>query len=150
MLDIQIRGAEEFGVLSKRLKEAGDKGLTKELRAGLQRAAKPAKDAIRPSLARKMPHRGGLAGEMASTRLSLRATGGRNPRVRIVANAPHDLRKMDQGLLSHPGRRDRNHWYTQEIRSGASSEPIEDRAPLMREEMGQAMRKVAAQIEAGR
>ena len=150
MLDIQIRGAEEFGILSRCLKEAGDKGLAKELRAGLMRAAKPAKDAIRPSLAAKLPHRGGLAAEMAATRISLRAAGaGRNPRVRIVANAPHDLRKMDKGTLAHPVFGDRKVWRTQSIEPGVFSDPIQERAPQMRDEMGQAMRRVAAKIEGG-
>ena len=146
MLDIEIRGAEEFGVLSRRLKETGDKGLQKELRAGLQRAGKEGKDAVRPSLATVLPRKGGLAAQMAAGRVSLRAAGaGRNPRVRIVATTPHDLRSMDKGRLRHPVFGHKT-WVQQVIEPGAFSKPIEERAPQMREDMEQVIRSVAAKV----
>lgn len=151
MIDLVIRGgAEDMAVLSRRLKEAGSRDLTRELRAGLQRAAKPAKEDVRRSLASRLPHRGGLAAQMAGSRISLRATGsGRSPGVRIVANSPHDLRSMDKGTLNHPVFGNKDVWRTQAIEPGVFSEPIERRAPQMREEMTQAIRAVAAKIEAG-
>ena len=146
MLDIQIRGAEEFGVLSRRLKEAGDKGLRKELLSGLQGAAKPAKADVKASFAARLPHRGGLAAVMATSRVSLLSRAGRNPSVRIKATSPHDVRGMDRGRVRHKvfGHEP---WVDQAIEPGVFSDPIEARAPQMRADMEQVLHRVGAKIE---
>jgi hypothetical protein len=147
MLDIEIRGAEEFGVLSRRLKEVGDKGLRRELLSGLQRAAKPAKVDVKASFANRLPKRGGLAAEMATSRVSLLSRAGRNPSVKIKATSPHSVGAMDKGRLRHPVFGNKDNWVDQSIEPGVFSEPIEARAPEMRQEMEQVIRRVAAKIE---
>lgn len=146
MLDIEIRGAEEFGVLSRRLKEAGDKGLRRELLSGLQRAAKPAKAEVKASFATRLPQRGGLAAQMATSRVSLLSRAGRNPSVRIKATSPHAVGAMDKGRLRHKTF-GHEPWVDQAIQPGVFSDPIEARAPQMRQEMEQVIRRVAAKIE---
>ena len=152
MLDIEIRGgAEDLAILAKRLKETGDKGLRKELLSGLQRAAKPAKAAVRASVLSELPHRGGLAdliGGSLKVTLNTRSAG-RNPGVRIWSKDSHDISKLNKGELRHPVFGNRKNWVAQVIKAGIFTDPIEQRAPQMRQEMGQVMRTVAAKIEAG-
>ena len=146
MLDIQIRGAEEFGILARRLKETGDKGLRRELLSGLQKAAKPAKADVRTSFATRLPQRGGLAAQMAGSRISLLSRAGNNPSVKIKVTSPHAVQPMDKGILRHPVFATGT-WVEQSIEPGVFSEPIESRAPQMRQDMEQVLRRVAAKIE---
>ena len=151
MLDIEIRGAEEFGTLSRRLKSMGDdgKGLRKELYAGLNRAAKPARAAVKESILSELPRRGGLADLIASdTKVTFNKRGlGRNPSIRITSKSPHEIRKLNQGILRHPLFGNRKVWQSQKIPAGAFTDPIEKLAPQMRVEMEQVIRTVAAKIE---
>jgi hypothetical protein len=149
MIDIQIRGAEEFGVLSRRLKEAGDKGLRKELYAGLNRAAQPAKAAVRPNVLAEMPKRGHLAEFLSSsTKVTQSNRGaGRNPGVTIRSKSPHNIRKIDKGNLRHPVFGSRKVWVAQAVPAGAFTDPIKERAPEMRVEMERTIRAVAAKLE---
>ena len=151
MLDIQIRGAEEFGVLSRRLKAMGDdgKGLRKELYAGLNRAAKPAREAVKASIQSELPHRGGLADLIAGdTKVTFNKRGlGPNPSIRITSKSPHEIRKLNQGILRHPLFGNRKVWQSQKIPAGAFTDPIEKLAPQMRQDMEQVIRRVAAKVE---
>lgn len=151
MIDLEIRNAEDFARAAKRLKAEGSqgKGLRRELLKGLNRAAKPAKDAIKPSVLVKLPHRGGLAATIAgdiSVRQSNVSTGA-NPRVRIVVRGNHDILGMDRGVVHHPVFGNRDAWRTQSIPARAFTEPVEKRAPQMRQEMSQVIRDVAKKVE---
>lgn len=138
------RGAEDFGRLARSLRAIGDKELKRELYRGLNRAAKPAKDKVKPSAQSELPKRGGLNDFIAgSTRASVRTRSGRrNPSVRIVARGPHDVYALDRGRVRHPVFGNRNAWRTQQINPGWFSEPIAQMAPQMRQEMDQVLRDV--------
>jgi hypothetical protein len=150
-VELEIRNAEDFARLAKRLREAGDagKGLRKELSKGLNQAAKPAKAAIKPSVRARLPHRGGLAGTIAST-ISVRQSNisaGRNPRVRIVVRGTHNIDALDKGHVRHPVFGDRSVWREESVPPRAFTDPVAQRAPQMRQEMSEAIRSVAKKIE---
>lgn len=143
-VDVTIEGAEKLQALARALKQVGDKELRKELFSSLQRATKPTREKVRANLASDLPHRGGLAGIMAASRLSTRTrAAGRNPAVRIEAKAPHDLRAMDRGRIRHPVWGSRARWATQSIEPGVFSRPIEDDAPQIRDEILTGLERVA-------
>lgn len=147
-VELRITGADDFARLSRRLREAGDKGLRKELLKGLQTAAKPAKDDVKRSFATRLPRRGGLAGVMARSRVSLRTRTGANPSIRIVATSPHNVRAMEAGTIRHPVYGNRGKWASQSIQPGVFTDPIEARAPEVRREMVKVM-KTVAKVERG-
>lgn len=153
MIELEIRNAEAFAQVAKRLRAAGEggKGLRRELSKGLNRAAKPAKDAIKPSVRAKLPHRGGLAATIAGT-ISVRQSNvasGRNPRVRITVRGSHDIDALDKGSVRHPVFGNRKVWRTEPVTPHAFTDPVAQRAPQMRQEMSQVIRAFAAKVEKG-
>jgi hypothetical protein len=121
------------------------RSLRRELYKGLQRAARPAKDAAREGASR-LPQRGGLAARVAGARFSVRATAGRNPRVRITATEAGrgkvNLASLDRGRLRHPLFGDRGHWFSQAVPPQWFSGPIAARADAVRAELEQAVTAV--------
>jgi hypothetical protein len=154
-VSIRVEGIEGLASLARDLKAAGEKGLTKELRAGLQRSTRPLKEAARAGALEYLPASGGLADEVAASKLTSRASLlGRNPSLKIVAagrpNAEgrkHDLDAMDRGRLRHPlyGRRHAR-WYTQLVRPGWFSESLQKRAPAVRQEIEKAVGQIVDKL----
>ena len=150
-----VEGIESLAALARDLKAAGDKGLTKELRSGLQRSTRPLKAAAKAGALEHLPNSGGLAEEVAASRFTTRANLlGRNPSVKLVAagrqNAEgrkHDLDAMDRGRLRHPlyGRR-KARWYTQLVRPGWFTESLQHAAPAVRSELDKAVAAVIAKL----
>lgn len=142
-----MQGADDLGVLAKRLKEVGDKELRKELLRGIRVATKDTKAAIKANALRQLPKRGGLNVVVANskfttkTRMSARSTG-----IKIMATNPHSIRGMDRGKLRHRvfGT---DRWVSQSIPSGWFSGPVEADAPKVQAEIGKAMASVAAKLE---
>jgi len=149
-VDIIITGAEEFGVLARHLKQAGSpNGLRKELYAGLNQATRPLKQAAKASAASRLPHRGGLAQRVARSRLSTRSrSGGTGLGIRIEAKGMDQLALIDRGTVRHPVY-GRPPFVTQSVTPLWFTAPMWAGAPLVREELVQAIRRVAAKIEAG-
>ena len=144
---VQIRGADKLGRVSKALREAGAKGLKKELLRGINKATKPLRVAAKVSAATRLPRRGGLAKRMAKTRMSTKTRTGRDPSVRIsaAANAVRDPLRVDRGRIKHPvfGR---GPWVLQDVTPGWFRTPLEKGAPIVRPEIIQAMDDVAEKI----
>jgi len=139
-VDIVITGAEEFGVLARHLKQAGSGGLRKELLAALNQSTKPLKQAAKASAASRLPHRGGLAARVARSRLSTRTRG---LGIRIEAKGMDQLALIDRGIVRHPVY-GRPPFVAQSITSLWFTAPMQAGAPLVREELVQAIRRVAA------
>lgn len=146
-MDLVIKGADDLGVLAKRLKEVGDKTLRKELLAGIRVATKGTKAAIKANALSSLPARGGLAAIVANSKVSTktRTTGAIG--IRITAANPHSIRGMDRGNLRHPVFGNRGKWVSQKVKAGWFTDPIEADAPNIRYEIGQAMSSVAAKLE---
>lgn len=95
------RGAEEFLALSKRMKEAGETGLRKELHKAMTAAVKPVIPKVKQAARDNLPKQGGLNKRIA--RKPLRAqtrTGARSAGVRIVGSKVDP--RINEGRVYHP------------------------------------------------
>ena len=84
-----------------------------------------------------------MAGSKFSTRT--RAQGA-NVGVRLMATNRHDIEALDKGVLRHPvyGRKK---WVTQSVAQRWFSEPIEHRAPELRDGVRRVIADIARKIE---
>lgn len=151
MPDVQIEGAEQLGRLAKRLKDAGDKGLQRELYAAIARAMKPLRARLPDSARSTLPRRGGLGELVAKSQFrTVRRSGARTAGVRLQAKNPNlQLRKIDDGKVRHPvfAREGRPRvWVVQPVTPGWFTKPAEEDAPLARAEIEHAMQDIAERI----
>src|SRR5262245_41038793 len=112
MVDITVTGADEFGRLARKLREAGAKDLRKELYAGINRAVKPLRTDVKTAAAEFMPARYGptLAGSLKVT--ARKRGGGSNPAIFLVGRAGNRrIDAVNRGQLRHPLFGNRAHWY---------------------------------------
>jgi hypothetical protein len=147
-------GAEQFAALSRRLKEAGETGLQRELRKALTEAAKPITQEIRDAanLRRYMPNR--YADTLAAdiTVSTVQRGSIRAPGVRIAARGRVKKRKvvqLNEGILVHPVFGDREDWKFQlrGMRSGFFDDPCNRSGPQVRDKILAAMHETAMKIE---
>jgi hypothetical protein len=143
---------EQLRALSRALKEAGDRGLRKELNAGLNRATKPMTAAARQNYRQRLPKRGGLNQRGARARMTTQKRTGRDPSIRIVATGMGlDLRAVDAGLIRHPVFQSQRNpdppWVSQRIRPDTFTDAMIETAPQARREVDVAMQRVADKVE---
>jgi hypothetical protein len=147
---IEVQGADQLARLARQLKEAGDKGLQKELGQAINRALKPVKADIKQSLAETLPHRGGLAKRAAATRLTTRRrTSARTAGVRLIGKGTLSLYHLDKGIIRHRKGGKIDAGEVQRITPGAWTRPTEGAAPEVRRELVQAMNGIAKKIARG-
>lgn len=150
---VEVRGAEQLAALAKRLKDAGDKQLKRELMAAITKSTEPLRKVALPASARHtLPRKGGLNELVARSQFrQQRRMSGRTAGLRIVAKNPNlQLEKLDQGQVRHPvfARKGRPRvWVVQPVAAGWFTKPTEAAAPLIRAEVSQAMTTTAARIE---
>jgi hypothetical protein len=147
-------GAEQFAALSRRLKEAGETGLRRELYKALNEAAKPITREIRdPAHLRPyMPDR--YAETLAADiRVSTVQSGStRNPGVRIAATAgrarSRKVSQLNDGVLHHPLFGDRERWYPQlrGMKAGFFDDPCKQSGAQVRDKILGAMAATASKI----
>lgn len=155
IVSLSGEGAEQFFALARRLKEAADKDLQRELYRGLNRAAKPLTAAVRQSALNVLPRAGKYNVTIsAETKIKLqRRTGARSVGIKLIATATtatgkaRELVKLDQGKLRHPLFGNRGYWYAQRVTPGWFSKPTEASGPAVREQLLIAMKNVADKIE---
>jgi hypothetical protein len=150
-VSIQLRNVEVLEQAGRALRGA-DKKYRRELFRGLNRAAKPLKQAVHDAIPDYMPGTGGYADLLQashSPRTQIKP-GGRDPAIRIVSRTKGGVRrsvkKLEAGQLAHPLFGDREHWSTQDIRPGFFTEPMEGEADAVRDEMLEAIGQVHAAI----
>ena len=97
--EISITGGAQLEQVVKALRQVGDGGLARELKAGLRKAARPMAPRVRQAIDQiPSQHDGTLRGEMkAATTVQFRAAG---PRAGITIRV--DGRKMPSGKRSLP------------------------------------------------
>ena len=148
-------GAQEFAALARRLREAGETGLRRELYAAISDAVRPLGAEIRNAghLRGYMPDRyaGVLAGDLSVT--TTKRTG-RDPGVQIRAQGREHKRKvilLNKGLIQHPLFGNRKRWFTQAagMNVGFFTDPVERAAPRIRAAVVGAMDDVAQKIMKG-
>lgn len=148
MLTAKITGANNLERIARELKATGDKELRRELLRGIQKGAKPLKEAVKRSADLTLPQRGGLHKVVARSKVSVRTRlAGGNPGVTLRADSGHDINAMDRGRLRHPVFGDRRAWVTQQIKPGWWSLPIKAAAPAVRQNIEQAMESVIKKIK---
>lgn len=154
-LSLRVEGADAFFALAKRLKEAGDKDLQRELYRGLNRAVKPADEAIRASAIATLPSRGGYNTTIA-TDLKIRVqrrTGAKTVGIKLIGTAKttsgkaRELVRLDEGSLRKPLFGMRRYWYPQKVTRGFWTGPARGADPQVRTRLLIAMKNVADKIE---
>lgn len=142
---IEIKGADQLADLAKRLKEAGDRELQRELGKAINSAVKPVKQAIHDSAETTLPRRGGLAEEAASSRIVTRRRSGARAGVRVVAQSPKlSLYHLNQGIVRH---RSKSGWTIQRITPGFWDKPTQELAEDARREIVAALDEVAKKLD---
>ncbi len=168
MMSVEVRGADRFQVVARRLRLAADrKDLTRELRKGILDAVPALKDAVRADAATYLPDAyvaelvpslrmttsSTLSGDQVTVRLSVTAKGkGGNPR---------QVGDLEGGDLRHPvfGRTrplkrhakyratsQANPWAAQRVKAGFVSKPMLGRQPTVRREIEAAVDRVLNKI----
>ena len=136
---IEVRGGEQLDRLARALKEAGDKGLQRELSIAINRALKPVKASVQRSASSTLPSRGGLAADVAGFKVQTRRGKGS---VKLVSRGRYSGYHMDQGIIRHgPGNA------VQSTRPGWWTQPTQAAAPEVRRELVVAMDEVARKID---
>lgn len=124
-MELIVKGAEDLERIGKALKEVGDKQLRRDLLKAIRDATKPTREEVRQSALANLPKRGGLADQIAASKLSTRTRlSGRRVGVRIEARNAHDIRSLDRGRLRHPLFGNRDHWFQQFVLKGWFSSPL--------------------------
>ena len=151
---ITVTGAEGLARLARAVKAAGRNDLRKDLLRGVRKGSKPMIPDARAAAAESLPHRGGLAADVAGAKWVVRTRmQGRGAGVRITGTWTsegrlHDLSKLDTGLLRHPvyGHR-KQRWQAQAIRPRWFSDAMEALAPEIRDELLEVIDEVAQRLE---
>lgn len=166
-MEANVTGAAELAALSRRLKEAGEKGLAKELTQGITRAMGPLRKTELPQSALStLPRRGGLAKIVSKSQFRVsRRNSARSPGLRLTAKNIYDLYRMDKGTVRHPvfsrkyrtiggvkvkyrrQQRVLNKWVSQPVTPGWFTNPTQKAAPQIRQNVNTAMVNVVRQIE---
>lgn len=158
---------DDLKLLMRRLKEAGNRGLSRELNKSITQAVMPLKKELPKSARRRLPRRGGLAERVATSKITV---SKRNFAVRLIMKNAYELKKMDDpGVIRHPvfprrsriqrvtGRnrgssrlnvnRKKWAWESQRIRKGWASDPMNATKAQAKQEIEDAMQRVFRQIE---
>lgn len=146
-------GGQELADLARRLKDAGEGGLRRELYADIRAAAQPVLGEIRTGLPAHMPNRY-AAVLSADLVLTANVRAGRSGSVRLRAVTGGKRRRivtLDRGILTHPLWGDREHWYSQGPLGGGMAPgfftgPVDRGAPRFRGAVLGAMRRTAEKI----
>lgn len=147
MLDVRVTGADKLVTLGRQLRKAGQKDLSKELRAALKDATVPVKVAIRQNALETMPKRGGLNEAMAKSRIKVQVrTSGKLAGVRLI-NKTHDTRLDSQGRLRHPVFGNRKKWAEQRVTPGWFTSPATRAATGARVQLLLAIKRIEKELE---
>jgi hypothetical protein len=146
MIDLVITGTADFERAARALRQHGSKGQRGQFAKAINSATKPLRAAAKVSAATTLPQRGGLARQVARSRLTTRRrASGAGAGVRIQARGIDQLALIDRGLVVHPtfGRRPR---VAQPVAPGWFSRPMQAGAPVVRQELVKVMRETVDKI----
>lgn len=161
-LDVQILGAAELKRLAAQIRTTGDKGLGREMAAGLRKTTAPVQKAIRSEYG-GLPQRGGYAGVFSKSlrfRTALR-TASRQASFRLTTFADgkgerRDIDRLEKGELRHPvygrsrdgrrGERLANPWAVTKVRGKFHERGTDSAADLAEKEMSIVLREFSARL----
>lgn len=153
--DFTVTGARELETVGHRLKAAGKSGggLRRELLRNIRRETKPVLTEIPDNAIDTLPEAGGLSEQVASAQYASRTRlTGNSVGVQIRATGTpgaRNLGRLNRGQLRHPLFGDRGRWFSQSVRPGFFSAPIEKRKPRIQRGIKRAMDDTAAKIAKG-
>lgn len=166
MVSVRINGSLELRRVADGIRVKGDKGLGKEMAAGLRKVAKPVQSAIRESAKATMPKKGGYSAAFSKSlrfRTELR-NAKRDAFFRVTTFADgtaqrRDIDALEAGNLRHPvfGRYRRrkgvgrvpNPWAVTKIQAGFHARGIKDAADQAEREMKDVIGDFAERLAKG-
>lgn len=152
---MRVSAGRDLTQVRRQLRMLGDRGLSRQMSAGLSRAAKPVKPEVQQSAVRLLPSGyGPLMSKSVRVRTAARERRGAAS-VTITVSAAgkrehRDVARINRGVLRHPvyGRR-RQPWVAQPVRRGFVDRPVDRLAPEVAREMQAVVDWVADQITKG-
>ena len=147
--------AAEMAFVARRLRDAADGGLRKELGDAINRAAEPIAARIRADMPEYMPDRYAaiLEAEVALTvyKFLSRIDAGVTIRASNRGMKRRKIAVVNQGILRHPLFGDRDRWYQQGpegkgMKPGWFDQPAEESAPEVRQEIEAALEDTLLKI----
>jgi hypothetical protein len=140
---MDVQGAEQLARLSSTLKGlAGANGIQKDFNKALTKAVQPLRQTVKQSARTTLPRRGGLAADIARSRISRRTSDSRKGAgLRVFVKGPYDLDAIDKGIVHHPKGPD------QRIAPGWWTRPTEATGPDVRKAVETAMDDAAKKID---
>lgn len=143
---VEVDGAEKLRKVAWAVRQADDKALKKQFYAGMNRALKPMRAAVKAG-AGKLPARGGLAKRVSKTRLKVSRRGGAGAGITIIAqdNAVANPEAIDDGQVTHPTYGHRPS-VIQQVQPGWFTASLEAEAPTVRTELIRVLDQVAEDI----
>jgi hypothetical protein len=145
--EISVRGAEKLHVLSRALRDAGDRDLSRDMYRGLNRAQRRLKQDVVASIPRYMPTRYALLLRRDVKVVSRRRAGGHNPAIYLLATAKQrDIGSLNRGRLRHPLYGNRGRWFDTRIDPLWWDEPLFRDAPKVRVELERVLDDIADKV----
>lgn len=143
-----MSGEAEFNppdmrALSKRLKAAGQTELAKNLNKEINRTVAPVRKAFKQSALKNLPRRGGLNVRVSKTRY--RTQKNKNG-VRLIANNPYEIEKLDQGTIRHPTYGGKP-WVKQEVKKGTFTDPWDENSKSVTDGVAKAIQDTMDQLD---
>jgi hypothetical protein len=151
MIDLEVRGGDDFLRASKALKAAGQFGLRRELHKQMRRGARPLIPLARAEARRVLPRAGGLAEQVAKAPMRVQVrTGAQTAGVRVVVGKDRSGARMaNRGLIRHPVFGNRDRWVDQRVPPDWFDGAMRRNAPTVRPHILRAVQNVLTDIARG-
>lgn len=143
---IEVVGAGHLAEAGRRLKDAGNGDLRRELLAGIRAAAKKTIPEIQREARDLLPHAGGLGERIAGQKFAVR-TSLASGRVTLTGSGMQEMADIDRGHVRKPVFGNRDMWVAQSVTPGFFTKPTTASAPRVRAEIEHALSDVAHKIE---
>jgi hypothetical protein len=148
--------AHELAEVARNLRQAGDTELLAELKDGINEAVADVPREIIDRLPEYLPNRyAAVLSRDISIRITNRSrSGGQTVRIYAPERGSRTverrrLLRLNRGTLAHPLFGNRRHWYDQAVKPFFFDEPIEERAPQIRQDIEDALARVEDKIFKG-
>jgi hypothetical protein len=166
MLEVRITGGDQLRRVVAQIRAEGNRGLGKDMTAGLRLAAKPVQAAITAEFTQVLPSRGGYqatASKSVRFRTAVR-TAGRTATFRLTTYAVgksqrRDIEALNAGRLRHPvygrsrprrgGGRHVNPWALTRIEAGFFQRGTDRAVVEAQRQMGAVLDDYAARLAKG-
>lgn len=148
-----VSGSAELRDLAVRLRDAGSegRGLKRDLYAAMDEAVRPVADEV-GRVSHLMPYLPDPYAEVLASDMTVRTARtlyAGTPRIEVTAKGRlrrRRLKTLDEGSLSHPLFGNRERWFSQPVRPGFFSDPVNRAAPQIRDRIAAAMAATSRRI----